>query len=157
MGRRLSGAVSRDVDVEGERVTGCTIGSKRRVKARWYIDATGTARLLARKMRIPWTEYGRKKVCLWTYFDTPPLADGTTFFLDNVDAYLSWIWDIPISPQRTSVGFVLPVETVQARRRGGRHEQGDPAERAGSLLALRESSRGAAAISTCNACRFDRT
>jgi flavin-dependent dehydrogenase len=107
------------VHFDGDRVTGCTTNSRRRVEARAYIDASGTARLLAREMRIPWTEYGRKKVCLWTYFDTPPLADGTTFFLDNGDSYLSWIWDIPISPQRTSVGFVLPAETVQFRRRGG--------------------------------------
>lgn len=107
------------VDVEGERVTGCTSAANRRIEARWYVDATGTARLLARRMRVPWTEYGRTKVCLWTYFDTPPLADGTTFFLDNSDAYLSWTWDIPISPHRTSVGFVVPVETLQARRRRG--------------------------------------
>jgi flavin-dependent dehydrogenase len=107
------------VDIEGDRVTGCSTNSKRRVKARWYIDASGTARLLPRELGIPWTEYGRRKVCLWTYFDTAPLADGTSFFLDNADAYLSWIWDIPISPRRTSVGLVLPVETVRARRRGG--------------------------------------
>ena len=107
------------VDAEGDRVTGCVTSSGRRVEARWYIDATGAGRLLARTMNIPWIEYGRPKVCLWTYFDTPPLHRGTTFFLDNRDAYLHWVWDIPISPARTSVGFVLPAEAMQARRRTG--------------------------------------
>ena len=107
------------VDTAGERVTGCSTAAGRRVEARWYIDASGTARVLSRAMAIPIVGYGRPKVCLWTYFDTPPLYDGTAFFIDNRDAYLSWVWDIPISPRRTSVGFVLPAETLRARRRDG--------------------------------------
>lgn len=107
------------VETAGDRVTACVTSSGRRVEARWFIDASGTARFLARAMHIPWIEYGRTKVCLWTYFDTPPLNDGTTFFIDNSGEYLSWIWDIPISPQRTSIGFVLPAETMQAHRRAG--------------------------------------
>ena len=94
------------VDAAGERVTGCSTASGRRVEARWYIDASGTARVLSRSIHIPVVPYGRQKVCLWTYFDTPPLYDGTAFFIDNRDDYLSWVWDIPISPTQTSVGFV---------------------------------------------------
>jgi 2-polyprenyl-6-methoxyphenol hydroxylase-like FAD-dependent oxidoreductase len=71
-------------------------------------------------MSIPTVTYGQQKVCLWTYFDTPPLHDGTAFFVDNSDGYLSWVWDIPISSQRTSVGFVLPADTLRARQREGR-------------------------------------
>jgi flavin-dependent dehydrogenase len=111
------------VETTGERVSGCSTGSGRRVDARWYIDASGTARVLARGMDIPSVTYGRKKVCLWTYFDTPPLHDGTAFFIDNGDAYLSWVWDIPISPTRTSVGLVLPADAMSASRRGGRSLQ----------------------------------
>lgn len=81
-----------------ERVTDCTTASGTRVDARWYIDASGTARVLSRAMGIPIVAYGRQKVCLWTYFDTPSLHDGTAFFVGNRDAYLSWVWDIPISP-----------------------------------------------------------
>ena len=107
------------VDASGDRVTGCSTAAGRRVDARWYIDASGTARVLSRALGIPIVGYGRQKVCLWTYFDTPPLHDGTAFFVDNGDAYLSWVWDIPISPKQTSVGFVLPAETVRLRRRAG--------------------------------------
>jgi len=70
-------------------------------------------------MNIPTIAYGQQRVCLWTYFDTPPLTDGTVFFVDNGDRYLSWVWDIPISPRQTSVGFVLPAERVRDRRHAG--------------------------------------
>ena len=108
-----------EVEWAGEEVSGLKTATGRHVDARWYLDATGTARLFARAMGIPVTEYGRRKVCLWTYFDTPPLSAGTTFFVDNRGAYLSWVWDIPISPHQTSVGFVLPADVVRDRRRAG--------------------------------------
>jgi flavin-dependent dehydrogenase len=97
----------------------CVTSAGRRVEACWYLDASGTARVLARALEVPIVEYGRKKVCLWTYFDGAPLDAGTTFFLDSRQPYLSWVWDIPISPQRTSVGLVVPADRVQADRRRG--------------------------------------
>lgn len=108
-----------DVQTSGDRIIGCTTANGRRVDARWYLDASGTSRVLSRAMNIPTMTYGQRKVCLWTYFDTPPLHDGTAFFVDNRDGYLSWVWDIPISSQRTSVGFVIPAERLLARRRAG--------------------------------------
>ena len=89
-------------------------------QARHYIDASGTALVFARAMGIPTQEYGRTKVCLWTYFKTPPLQRATTFFLDSRDDYLSWIWDIPISPTETSVGFVATADAIKSERRAGR-------------------------------------
>ena len=108
-----------DLNTDGDRVIGCSTAGGRRVNARWYIDASGTARVLSRAMNIPIVTYGQQKVCLWTYFDTPPLHDGTAFFVDNGERYLSWVWDIPISPQQTSVGFVLPADVVRSRRQSG--------------------------------------
>lgn len=107
------------VETAAGRVAGCSTASGRRIDARWFIDASGAARVLARAMDIPVAVYGRRKVCLWTYFDTRPLHDGTAFFVDNGDAYLTWVWDIPISPQRTSVGLVLPADALRERRRSG--------------------------------------
>ena len=109
-----------DVDLDGDRVRGCITGTGRRVEARYYIDASGTALVLARAMSIPVEEYGRTKVCLWTYFKTPPLQGGTTFFLDSREDYLSWIWDIPISPTETSVGLVASADAIKSERRAGR-------------------------------------
>ena len=113
-----------DVHTAGDRVTGCSTAGGTRVEARWYLDASGTARVLSRAMGIPTVTYGQRKVCLWTYFDTPPLHDGTAFFVDNSDRYLSWVWDIPISPQRTSVGLVIPADALRSRRRAARSVEG---------------------------------
>ena len=109
-----------DVRIDGDRIVDCSTASGRRLDAKWYLDASGTARVLSRAMRIPTVAYGQPKVCLWTYFDTPPLHDGTAFFVDNRDGYLSWVWDIPISPRQTSVGLVLPAQIVRDRPKGGR-------------------------------------
>ena len=108
-----------EIHWDGDRITGCSTAGGQRVEARWYIDASGTARVLSRAMNIPIVAYGQQKVCLWTYFDTPPLNDGTAFFVDNGDRYLSWVWDIPISPSQTSVGFVLPSDVARGRRQSG--------------------------------------
>jgi flavin-dependent dehydrogenase len=107
------------VHADRDGITGCSTADGQHVNARWYIDASGTARVVSRALNIPTVAYGQQKVCLWTYFDTAPLADGTVFFIDNDEKYLSWVWDIPISPDRTSVGFVLPAETVRDRRQSG--------------------------------------
>ena len=109
-----------DVECEGDRVRGCLTAKGRRVTARHYIDASGTALVFARAMNIPTEEYGRTKVCLWTYFKTPPLQGGTTFFLDSRDDYLNWIWDIPISPTETSIGLVASADSIKSQRRAGR-------------------------------------
>lgn len=108
-----------DIHTEGNRIAGCSTTSGRHIEARWFVDASGTARFFSRAMEIPVVSYGRQKVCLWTYFNTPPLNDGTAFFVDNGDRYLSWVWDIPISPSQTSVGFVLPADVVRERRLSG--------------------------------------
>jgi flavin-dependent dehydrogenase len=107
------------LDRTGDRVTACIASDNGRIEADWYIDATGTARLFSRVMDIPVTKYGRPKICLWTYFDTPPLGETTTFFADGGTDYLEWIWDIPISPRRTSVGWVVAADTARVRRRSG--------------------------------------
>jgi flavin-dependent dehydrogenase len=107
------------LQVADDRIRSCATSGGRRVDARWYIDASGTSRFFARKMGIPVRFYGQPKVCLWTYYDTAPLHDGTTFFVDNSDEYLRWIWDIPISPGQTSVGFVLSASEMRDRRRAG--------------------------------------
>lgn len=134
-----------------DRVTSCVTASGRRIDARWYIDATGTSRLFARSMHIPVAEYGRRKVCIWTYVDTPPLADGTVFFVDNRDDYLRWVWDIPISPRQTSVGFVVPADVVRDRVHAGASVETILLEE------LRRHPRFAALLETCPQLRVEST
>ncbi len=110
-----------EIEAEEGRVTAVRTTSGSRIEARWFFDASGRgARLFARKFEIPRHDYGRDKVCFWTYFETPPISEGTTFYGDpSGDEYLTWIWEIPISPRTASIGCVMPAEFVRDQRRMG--------------------------------------
>jgi flavin-dependent dehydrogenase len=109
------------VETEGDRVVAAVTSGGQRIEAPWFLDASGRmAQLLLRTFHIPKLEYGREKVCFWTYFDSPPLCEGTTFYADTAtDEYLTWIWEIPISPQTVSIGCIMPAAHVAERRRQG--------------------------------------
>jgi flavin-dependent dehydrogenase len=113
------------VEVEDGRVTAVTTthaGGRRRLAADWFLDSSGRgARLLGRRMKVPTREFGRAKVCLWTYFKTDAEREGTTFYVDSAgERYLSWLWEIPIRPHEVSLGWVLDAATVAAAKRQGR-------------------------------------
>lgn len=111
-----------EVESEGDRVTAVRTSAGQRAEGRWFIDASGIGPcLLARKFQIPRIDYGKKKVCLWCHFETPMRTEGTTFYANIVeDEYLSWIWEIPISPKVTSVGCIMTAEFVKQRRGQGK-------------------------------------
>jgi flavin-dependent dehydrogenase len=108
--------------VAGARVRAVTTTAGRRLAADWFVDSSGRgARLLGRRLGVPTTEYGPAKVCLWTYFETGPEREGTTFYVDSAgEPYLSWLWEIPIRPGEVSLGWVLDAATVAAAKRRGR-------------------------------------
>jgi menaquinone-9 beta-reductase len=109
------------IDVAGEHVVGVSTLRGNRISGRWFVDASGQAQLLGRRFQIPKLEYGARKVCLWTYFDTLPLDIRTTFYGDtSAMEYVTWIWEIPISPERTSVGCVMSVERFRSERNLGK-------------------------------------
>ena len=109
------------IEIEGERVSACQTRNGQYIVADWYIDASGQARLFAKAFGIPKIEYGHPKVCLWTYFNSAPYNEGTSFFWDDqASGYLRWIWDIPITPETTSVGFIAPAQWLQVQRRNSK-------------------------------------
>ncbi len=107
-------------EIADKRVVACRTGSKQRFTASWFIDGSGRARVLAKALNIPKVEYGRRKVCLWTYFKIPPHNEGTTFYGDDAAEYLRWVWEIPITPFETSVGYVLSADYMKELRREGK-------------------------------------
>lgn len=112
---------AQEVVTEGERVVAVETVKGSRIEASWFIDASGrSARLFARKLGIPRIDYGREKVSLWCYLDTPCENEGTTFYIHEPEGdYLSWIWEIPINPGRASIGCVMAAEHVREQRRRG--------------------------------------
>ena len=91
----------------------------------WFIDASGLGTsLVARNFDLPSLQFGPMKVGIWTYFKVPQQVEGTTLYMDPVPAeYLEWIWEIPVSPDTVSVGYVAPGAVLKVKR-----EEGDSVE-----------------------------
>jgi menaquinone-9 beta-reductase len=89
-----------------------------RFSSPWLIDASGIgASLVARKFNLSSLQYGPTKVAIWTYFKVPQEVEGTTLYMDPMPAeYLEWIWEIPVSPDTVSVGYVAPGAALKAQR-----------------------------------------
>lgn len=112
------------IEAEGERLTACHTAGGRRITASWFLDSSGQARVVAKKLGIKKKTFGQPKVCFWTYFWSAPRSEGTTFYGNTVgDDYLAWIWEIPISPRQLSIGCVMPASRVKEQRQKGMSPQ----------------------------------
>lgn len=85
------------------------------LRARRYVDASGSARLVGRALALPVRTYGPPKVSLWTYLALARSGEGTTLHLGERDAYLQWLWEIPIAPDVLSLGLTLPAHELKRR------------------------------------------
>ena len=103
-----------------DRILTCHTTGGHQITAPWFVDASGRTRLFARTFGIPRRVYGRRKVCLWTCLEAASSSACTTFYIRPDDDYLAWTWEIPITPQRVSIGYVTSAEAIQNRRRQGR-------------------------------------
>lgn len=99
---------------EGERVTGLRLESGEVVKARWYIDASGTVALFRRTLGIETDcPVELRNIAMWDYWDNAEWAvkigvGGTRIQVRSLPN--GWLWFIPMGPTRTSLGFVCPAE-----------------------------------------------
>lgn len=109
------------VQQSAERVHSVTLQNEIRLRANWYIDASGgAARLFARDFGLPMREYGPSKVALWEYFPVEvPVAGTTLYGSGSASEYMDWIWQIPIRPDLMSVGCVSTGEGMKQRRQSG--------------------------------------
>jgi 2-polyprenyl-6-methoxyphenol hydroxylase-like FAD-dependent oxidoreductase len=105
-----------DVETDGRKVCAVKTETGARFSSPWFIDASGIgASVVARKFNLPSLQYGPTKVAMWTYFKVPLEVEGTTLYMDPKPAeYLEWIWEIPVSPDTVSVGYVAPGAAVKA-------------------------------------------
>jgi len=89
-----------------------------RVSSPWFIDASGIgSSVIARKFNLSSLQFGPAKVGIWTYFRVPPQVEGTTLYMDPTPAeYLEWIWEIPVSPDTVSVGYVVAGAALKVKR-----------------------------------------
>jgi flavin-dependent dehydrogenase len=106
-------AVSK-VHREGDRVTSLELSSGEIVTARYYIDASGHVGILRRTMDVP-VEYptGLQNIAVWDYWQNAEWAEnigigGTRVQVMSVG--YGWVWFIPLSSTRTSIGLIMPVD-----------------------------------------------
>ena len=111
-----------DLEIADGEITAVKTEAGARFSSPWFVDASGIgASMVARRFDLPSLQYGPTKVAIWTYFKVPQDVEGTTLFMDpKPTEYLEWIWEIPVSPDTVSVGYVAPGAAIKAMRdRGG--------------------------------------
>ena len=113
------------IDTEGDRVLGLHISpqvhgnhggtpldGKSQIRARHYVDGSGVSALLRKKLDISVTSpTNLRNIAIWDYWQNAEWAEsigtgGTR--IQVLSLSWGWIWFIPISPTRTSIGLVLP-------------------------------------------------
>jgi flavin-dependent dehydrogenase len=110
-----------DLETTSQKILWVQTDGGVRVSSPWVIDASGIgASLVARKFNLPSLQYGPTKVAIWTYFKMSQQVEGTTLYMDPMPAeYLEWIWEIPVSPDTVSVGYVAPGAALKRQREEG--------------------------------------
>jgi flavin-dependent dehydrogenase len=106
---------------DGKKVFAVETAGGERFSAPWFIDASGFAAcLLAREFNLPAIHFGPAKVAMWTYFPVTELIEGTTLYMESMRReYLEWIWEIPISPDVVSVGYITTGAATKSKRERG--------------------------------------
>lgn len=106
------GVLVREVGREGDRVTGLTLEGGGEVTARHFVDASGIPAVIARAMGVPIEcPTALRNVAFWGHWEDAPWAvrigrDGTRVLVLSIS--VGWLWCIPVSPTKSSIGFVCP-------------------------------------------------
>lgn len=108
------GTAIREVLRDGDRVAGLILADGSKVEARHYIDASGHAGLLRRTMGVEIEEPSTlRNIAIWDYWQNAEWAvkigvGGTRIQVMSLG--YGWLWFIPLSPTRTSLGLVCPAD-----------------------------------------------
>ncbi len=108
------GTAVKQVAKDGDRVEHLTLADGNRVHARHYVDASGGGGILRKAMGVNITEPAKlQNIAVWDYWENAEWATeigvgGTMVQIMSIAT--GWIWFIPLSPTRTSIGFICPAE-----------------------------------------------
>ena len=108
-------------EVRDNRILCVQTSAGRSLRPRWVVDASGAAAsLLGREFNLPSASYGPRKIALWAHFPTDEWVEGTTLYtLSSGHEYMEWIWEIPVSPGVSSIGYVAPGSNAKQQRAAG--------------------------------------
>jgi flavin-dependent dehydrogenase len=103
-----------EIHHSGDFIDSITLSSGETVAAKHYVDASGNAAIIRRKLGVGINvPTALKNIAFWDYWQNAEWADsvgvgGTRVQVLSIGT--GWIWFIPLSPTRTSIGFVCPAE-----------------------------------------------
>jgi flavin-dependent dehydrogenase len=110
----FEGVGVRQVHAQNGRVEALQLEDGTRVEAKHYVDASGNAGLLRRQLGVEVEEPNAlKNIAIWDYWEDAEWAVTIGTVATRVQVMslgYGWIWFIPISATRTSVGLVCPAE-----------------------------------------------
>lgn len=110
---------------DGDSITGLTLSDGSSVTGKHYVDASGNASIIRKAMGVEVEEPpALRNIAIWDHWDNAEWAvnigvGGTRIQIMSLG--YGWIWFIPISPTRTSIGLVCPAEYY--RNSGKRTEE----------------------------------
>ena len=107
-----------EVKKAGDSVTELVLSNGETVTSKHYVDGSGVSGIIRKEFDVP-VEYptNLKNIAIWDYWQDADWAvnigeEGTRIVVMSLG--YGWIWYIPISATRTSVGFVVPLEYYKA-------------------------------------------
>ena len=100
--------------VVNDRIEGLQLATGELVKARYYIDGSGTVGLLRRALGIH-SEVAQelRNIAVWDYWQNAEWAVEIGVGATRVQVRslpYGWIWFIPLGPTRTSIGVICPAD-----------------------------------------------
>lgn len=110
----FEGRTIREVKKDDDRILGLVLENGDSVEAKHYVDASGHTGFLRRNMGVPIDEpSGLKNIAIWDYWNNAEWAvslgvGGTRVQVMSLG--YGWLWFIPISESRTSIGLVCPAD-----------------------------------------------
>lgn len=107
------------------RILGLRTTQSTFVRGSWFIDASGgDASLLGKRFGLKSVTYGPRKVAIWSHVSTRKWVEGTTLYMISPPGeYMEWIWEIPIRPGVSSIGYIAPGSSVKSQRAAGHSTQ----------------------------------
>lgn len=108
-------------DPRMRRILGLRTAQGTFVRASWFIDASGSdASLLGKRFELESVAFGPRKIAMWSHMPTKEWVEGTTLYMaGRPGEYMEWIWEIPIRPGVSSVGYIAPGSSAKAQRASG--------------------------------------
>ena len=96
----------------GDHVDGLLLSDGTTVTAKHYVDASGNSGILRRAMEVE-VDYpsNLQNIAIWNYWQNADWATtigvgGTR--VQILSQKIGWIWFIPLGPERTSIGLIVP-------------------------------------------------